>query len=59
MVFGLAALTFGYALFYWGLHHMPQYDKDDRYSLWCLLGLGSVFGKTNPLPEGKPIQLKP
>lgn len=39
MMLGLAVTTFGYAIFYWGQHHF--YGK--RYSLWCLLGLGSLF----------------
>jgi hypothetical protein len=52
MLFGFAMMAVGYAIFYWGLHHFPQY-KDSRYSLWTLLGLGAFN-----LPQGTPIQFK-
>lgn len=51
MVFGFALFVFGYALFYWGWHHM---SGQRRYSLWYLLGFGSLFGPS--LPAGKPFQ---
>jgi len=51
MVFGFALFAIGYAVFYWGLHHMPQY-QDERYSLWCLLG----FPNMTP---GTPVQIAP
>lgn len=44
----IGTLFFGYALFYWGLHHFPAMP---RYSLWTLLGLGNI-------KPGKPIQFK-
>jgi len=44
MIFGLALIVFGYAIFYWGLHHMPWY-QNERYSLWAILGLGTLWGK--------------
>lgn len=55
MIIGLATLVFGYALFYWGLHHMPQY-ANERYSLWALLGFGNLFGASSAMPAGQPIQ---
>lgn len=39
---------FGYALFYWGLHHFPGFH---RYSLFTLLGLGNVLPS-----NGTPVQ---
>jgi len=40
MIFGLALLTVGYAIFYWGLSHFPF--RQCRYSLWVLLGLDKL-----------------
>ena len=51
MVLGFALFAIGYAVFYWGLHHMPQY-QNERYSLWCLLG----FPNMTP---GTPVQISP
>lgn len=51
MVFGFALVAIGYALFYWGLHHMPQY-VNQRYSLWCLLGFPNMTA-------GTPVQIAP
>lgn len=47
MLIGAAFTSIGYAVFYWGYHHMPWEDK--RYPLWTLLGLdrlipGSMIG---------------
>jgi len=53
MIFGVAVFVFGYAVFYWGYSHFGQC----RYSLWCLLGLGSLFKNMN-LPAGQPVQIK-
>jgi hypothetical protein len=53
MIFGLTALVFGYALFYWGYHHFPG---QQRYSLWSLLGFGNLFGASSAMPAGQPIQ---
>ena len=70
MVFGMAMMAVGYSVFYWGLHHMPQY-KNQRISLWTALGIGSVTpqgqqipgaftGTKNPvyLPQGQPIKFQ-
>lgn len=53
MTFGIAFMIIGYAIFYWGLHHMPQYTYE-RYSLWVLLGFGTLFKTT--MPAGTPVQ---
>jgi len=52
MVFGFFLFVVGYALFYWGWHHMPG---QKRYSLWYLLGFGSLF-KNITIPPGQPVQ---
>lgn len=54
MIFGLATIALGYALFYWGLHHFPG---QQRYSLWDLLGFGTLF-KNVSMPSGQPVQFK-
>lgn len=56
MVLGFATLAIGYAVFYWGLHHFPQY-QNTRYSLWVLLGFGPLF-KNLSVPAGQPLQWK-
>lgn len=50
MIFGFGLMFLGYALFYWGLHHFPQY-ANERYSFWCLLGIGGA--------KSVPIQINP
>jgi len=45
---GIAVGFVGYALFYWGLHHFPGFQ---RYSLFTLLGLGNLIPS-----NGAPIQ---
>jgi hypothetical protein len=52
MTGGIIAFVIGYALIYWGWHHMPG---QPRYSLWYLLGFGSLFGKQ--VTPGTPVQL--
>lgn len=42
-MFGIGLLFFGYALFYWGLHHYPGFQ---RYSLATLLGIGNLLPST-------------
>jgi hypothetical protein len=54
MMFGLVLVVVGYATFYWGLHHMPHY-KHGRYSLWALLGFGTLF-KNLSIPAEEPVQ---
>lgn len=48
MVFGIGLAAFGYAVFYWGVHHFPGWDcktKDGcRYSLTELLGIPKSWG---------------
>jgi hypothetical protein len=48
-MFGIGLAFFGYALFYWGLHHFPGFQ---RYSLFTLLGIGNLIPST-----GAPLQL--
>lgn len=58
MIFGLITIVVGYAIFYWGMHHFPQYKSSQRFSLWELLGFGTLF-KNLSLPAGpKNIQFK-
>jgi hypothetical protein len=52
MTAGIVLFVIGYALVYWGWHHFPG---QKRFSLWYLLGFGSLFGST--IPAGEPIQL--
>lgn len=53
MVFGFFFFVVGYALFYWGWHHFSGV----RYSLWYLLGFGSLPGLPG-MPQGTPLQWK-
>lgn len=57
MTFGVITFAFGYVLFYWGLHHFPQY-KNERYSLWELLGFGVLFKNAPVMTPGQPIKFK-
>lgn len=52
MIFGFALLVIGYAVFYWGWHHF----NPPLYSLWALLGFGTLF-KRFPMPVGTQTQL--
>lgn len=52
MFIGLLLLVFGYAILYWGVGHFGKC----RYSLWCLLGMGSLT-KNLQLPPGQPFKL--
>lgn len=52
MTGGIIIFVVGYALIYWGWHHMPG---QKRYSLWYLLGFGSLFG--HGITPGQPVQL--
>lgn len=60
---GYALFAIGYVVFYWGLHHPPF--KADRYSLWALFGVGTLFkntSKTNGWPPpgwpGQPVPIQ-
>ena len=48
MVFGIGLAAFGYAVFYWGVHHFPGWDcptqSGCRYSLLELLGVPKSWG---------------
>ena len=65
-MFGIALMVFGYAVFYWGLHHFPGVDcpkgapNHCRYSLLVLLGINKGPNKSAGfnIPEGAPIQFK-
>lgn len=53
-MFPIITLMFGYALFYWGLHHFPGYH---RYSLFTLLGIDTII--SSPMPNiSKGIQFQ-
>lgn len=59
-MFGFALFAIGYAIFYWGIHHMPG---THRYSLWTLLGLDAFFTVLHPgqhlnIPSGPPVQIQ-
>lgn len=52
MIVGFAAFAIGYAIFYWGLHHLPWYAQSGRFSLWQLLGLNVLTGENvGPFPD--------
>lgn len=52
MIVGFAAFAIGYAIFYWGLHHLPWYAQSGRFSLWQLLGLNVLTGaNVGPFPD--------
>lgn len=44
MILGIGVSVFGYAVFYWGLHHFPKIDGGKRYSLFTLLGVPEAWG---------------
>ena len=54
MMIGIGLIAIGYALLYWGYHHKPFNQK--TYSLWALLGFGSLTKLT--MPAGTPVQFK-
>lgn len=51
MGIGLFIFIIGYAVFYWGEHH---FGHQCRYSLWCLMGFGSLF-KNLSIPMTEPV----
>jgi hypothetical protein len=53
MIIGFALFALGYAVFYWGLHHFIT----PRYSLYCLLGLGSLFANVQ-IPAGQKVTIE-
>jgi hypothetical protein len=55
LIIGIGAGVFGYAIFYWGLHHFPGVDGGQRYSLFTLLGIPTAWG----LVKGQPVGLYP
>jgi hypothetical protein len=55
MILGVGIGVFGYALFYWGLHHFPGVDGGQRYSLFTVLGIPQAWG----MKKGGKIQLTP
>lgn len=52
MIFGVSSFAIGYAVFYWGLHHMPGYK---RYSLFELLAINKLFNVSIGMKP--PVQL--
>jgi hypothetical protein len=70
MIFGFALIVFGYAIFYWGIHHFPNVDcpsggKTDangncynRVSLVDAIGIPRSWGSNIGMPPGSGIQLK-
>lgn len=59
MVVGFAMVAIGYSIFYWGLHHMPHNPPYPRYSLWALLGVGTLFKGTQNSPITAPVPQPP
>jgi hypothetical protein len=47
MIIGIGVTVFGYAVFYWGVHHFPGIDGGRRYSLFELLGIPEAWGLWN------------
>lgn len=65
MIFGFVIASFGYAVFYWGVHHFPGWDcptnNGCRYSLLELLGVPKTwnipkYGRVGLTPGGQLIQ---
>jgi len=56
MIFGFMFIVVGYALFYWGWHHFNTTwnGGDARYSLWALLGFGTLW-KSYGLTPGQAV----
>ena len=68
MIFGLILASFGYSIFYWGVHHFPGWDcptnNGCRYSLLELLGVPKSwnmpkYGKVGLTAGGQLIQPNP
>ena len=55
MILGIGVGVFGYAVFYWGIHHFPGLDGGQRYSLFTLLGIPQAWG----LAKGGQVGLTP
>jgi hypothetical protein len=55
MILGIGVGVFGYAIFYWGVHHFPGADGGQRYSLFTLLGIPQAWG----LAKGGQVGLTP
>lgn len=56
MIFGFILFVIGYAVFYWGIQHFDTgVTNGQRYSLWSLLGFGTLFKNIN-FPPGIPLQ---
>jgi cell division septation protein DedD len=59
VIVGYAFVVFGYAVFYWGVHHFPGVDCETqngcRYSLWDVMGVPSSW----QISHGTPIQINP
>lgn len=58
MILGIGIGVFGYAVFYWGVHHFPGVDGGKRYSLITLLGIPEAWhvskgGKVGLTPGGR------
>lgn len=57
MIFGVGLLVFGYAVFYWGIHHFQGVDcpaingkaQNCRYSLTQVLGIDKYIGMGPPV----------
>jgi hypothetical protein len=53
MMFGVALVVLGYAVFYWGLHHFVGVDcpnnENCRYSLTQVLGIDKYIGRGTPV----------
>jgi hypothetical protein len=55
LILGIGVGVFGYALFYWGVHHFPGVDGGQRYSLFTVLGIPQAWG----LAKGGQVGLTP
>jgi hypothetical protein len=59
VILGIGSVAIGYAIFYWGLHHFPNVDGGQRYSLFQLLGIPEAWGLWNQNQPPKAIGLTP
>jgi len=59
MVLGVGLIVIGYAIFYWGLHHLPNVDCPNKNKNTCRYSLPQILGLDKYLSSSPPIQYGP